>query len=91
MSSSDNRSSKSGSEKISVLVDGIALNCSEDNLLDEFLLEVLDDHALSAKSKSLLLNGIKVLYLANIGKETLQVVRAVGKTKASLSKHTTTS
>ena len=71
LSSSDDRSSKSGSKKISVLVDSIALNCSEDNLLDEFLLEVLDDHALSAKSKSLFLNGIKVLYLANIGKETL--------------------
>ena len=91
LGSSDNGSSKSGSEKISILVDSIALNCSEDNLLDELFLEVLNDHTLSAKSESLLLNGIKVLYLTNIGKETLLVVRAVGKTKASLSKHTTTS
>lgn len=91
LSSSNNRSSKSGSEKISVLVDSIALNCSEDDLLDEFLLEVLNDHALSSKSKSLLLNGIKVLYLTNIGKETLSVVRTIGKIKVDLIRHTTTS
>jgi hypothetical protein len=38
LGASDDGSSKSGSKKISVLVDGIALNRSEDDLLDEFLL-----------------------------------------------------
>lgn len=64
-------SSKSGSKKISVLINGIALNSSEDNLLDEFLLEILNDHTLSAKSEGFLLNGIKVFDLTNIGEEAL--------------------
>lgn len=38
LSTSDDGSSKGGSKKISILVDGVALNRSEDDLFDEFLL-----------------------------------------------------
>jgi hypothetical protein len=38
LGTSDDGSSKGSSEKIPVLVDGVALNGSEDNLLDKLLL-----------------------------------------------------
>jgi hypothetical protein len=75
LGASDDRSGQSSSKEISVLIDGITLNCSKDDLLDELLLEVLNDHALRAKSESLLLHGIEVLNLTNIGEEALKNVR----------------
>lgn len=45
------------------------LDGGEDKLLNELLLEVKDDHALSAEGESLLLDGFPVLLLANVGKE----------------------
>lgn len=57
---------KTGSEKIAVLVDGIALNSTEDKFLEELLLKVIDHHALGTESQSLLLDGVPVLILANV-------------------------
>lgn len=45
------------------------LDGGEDELLNKLLLEVEDDHALSAKGDSLLLDGLPVLLLTNVGKE----------------------
>lgn len=75
LSTSNDRTSQSGSEEVSILVNGVALNRSEDNLLNKLLLKVLDNHTLSTESKGLLLDGIKVFDLANIGEEALQSVR----------------
>lgn len=75
LSTSNDRTSQSGSEEVSILVNGVALNRSEDNLLNKLLLKVLDNHTLSTESKGLLLDGIKVFDLANIGEEALQSVK----------------
>ncbi|KAF5606781.1 uncharacterized protein FSUBG_5762 [Fusarium subglutinans] len=53
LGASDDRSGQSSSKKVSV-IDGIALDCSEDDLLDELLLKVFDDHALRAENEGLL-------------------------------------
>ena len=45
------------------------MNGREDELINELLLKVLDDHALSTESESLLLDLGEVLLLADIGKE----------------------
>ncbi|KAF5537374.1 hypothetical protein FMEXI_9926 [Fusarium mexicanum] len=74
LGTSDDRSGQSSSKKVSVLIDGIALDCSEDDLLDEPLLKVFDDHALQAESEGLLFNSIEVLNLTNIGEATLKYV-----------------
>ena len=73
LSASDNGTSEGSAEEVSVLIDGIALNGSEDDLLNELFLKVLNDHTLSTESESLLLNSIKVLDLANIGEEALKM------------------
>lgn len=75
LGASDDRSGQSSSKEVSVLIDGIALDCSEDDLLDEFLLEVFNDHALRAESEGLLFDSIEVLDLTNIGEEALKYVR----------------
>jgi hypothetical protein len=75
LGASDDRSGQSSSKEVSVLIDGIALDCSENDLLDELLLKVLDDHALRAESEGLLFDSIEVLDLTNIGEEALKNVR----------------
>ena len=57
---------KTGSEKISVLINGIALDGTEHKVLKELLLKVIDHHALGTESQSLLLDGGPVLVLADI-------------------------
>jgi hypothetical protein len=61
---------KTGSEKISVLVNGIALDATENKFLEELLLKVLDHHALGTESQSLLLDGGPVLVLADVAEES---------------------
>lgn len=75
LGASDDRSGQSSSKEVSVLIDGIALDCSENDLLDKLLLKVLDDHALRAESEGLLFDSIEVLDLTNIGEEALKNVR----------------
>lgn len=48
------------------------LDGAEDKFIDEFLLQVVDNHALGTESQSLLLNGSKVFNLAYIGEEGLE-------------------
>lgn len=57
---------KTGSEKISVLVNGIALDATENKFLKELLLKVIDHHSLGTESQSLLLDGGPVLVLADV-------------------------
>lgn len=57
---------KTGSEKVLVLVNGIALDATENKFLKELLLKVIDHHALGTESQSLLLDGVPVLVLADI-------------------------
>lgn len=57
---------KTGSEKVSILVDGIALDAAENEFLKELLLEIINHHALSTESQSLLLDGGPVLVLADV-------------------------
>lgn len=75
LGASDDRSGQSSSKEVSVLIDGIALDCSEDDLLDEFLLEVFNDHTLRTESEGLLFDSIEVLNLTNIREEALKYVR----------------
>jgi len=63
LSAGDDGAGQRGAQKIAVLVDGIAADGAVDNLLNELLLEVLDDHLLGTKSQSLFLNLNKVLLL----------------------------
>lgn len=77
LGTSNDGTGKGGAEKVTVLVDGIALDGPVDNLLDESLLEVLDHHLLGTKSKGLLLNSIEVLLLANIGQEGNDLVSLI--------------
>lgn len=63
---------QTGSEEVSVLVDGIALDGGEDELVDELLLQVGDDHALGTEGESLLLDLGEVLLLTDVGKESLK-------------------
>lgn len=69
LSASDDGAGEGGTEEVAVLVDGVALDGAEDNLLDELALEVLNDHALSAKGESLLLNRRPVLLLTDVSEE----------------------
>jgi hypothetical protein len=48
------------------------LDGTEDELVNELLLKVLDNHALSTQSQGLLLDRSPVLFLADIGKEALK-------------------
>ena len=54
--------------------DSQTLDGAEHQLLDELLLKIQDDHLLGTKGQSLLLDGIPLLLLANIGKEALSAV-----------------
>lgn len=51
LSASDDRSGQRCSEKVPLLVDGVALNCAVAELIHELLAEVLDDPILGV-SKS---------------------------------------
>lgn len=70
LSACNDRPGQRGAEQVAVLVDGIALGGTEDQLLDEFLLEVNNDHLLGTESERLLLDGIPVLFLAYIAEHT---------------------
>lgn len=70
------------------------MDSREDELVDELLLEVLDDHALSTEGESLLLDLSEVLLLADIGKEgndlvslEVDVISLSPRNKAQIAKH----
>ena len=71
LGASNDGAGKRGAEEVAVLVDGVALDGTEDNLIDELALEILDDHALGTEGESLLLDSGEVLLLADIGEEAL--------------------
>jgi hypothetical protein len=73
-----------GAEQVAVLVDGIALNGAEHDLLDELALQVLNDHALSTEGKGLLLNLGPVLLLADVGEEAHDCVALYAASTAVL-------
>lgn len=50
------------------------LDGRKDEFIDKLLLQVFNDHALSTESKSLLLHLIKVLFLTDVGKKSLEVI-----------------
>lgn len=50
-----------------VFENGIALNCTEAKLLDEFLLQVLDDKLDGTDGEGFLLGGGEVFGLTNVG------------------------
>lgn len=58
-----------GAEEVAVLIDGIALDGTEDDLVNELLLEVEDHHLLSTELLGLGADLIPVLLLADIGEE----------------------
>ena len=64
-------------QKIFPLVDGIALDGSETQLVYKFSAEVINDHLGGADLESLLLHSLPVLFLANIGKEAYDLVSFV--------------
>jgi len=66
-------------EQVAILVDSVALDSAEDNLLDKLLLQVFDDHLLGAEREGLALNGGEVLLLANVGEEALQFWSGTGE------------
>jgi hypothetical protein len=70
---------KTGSEKISVLVNGIALDATENKFLKELLLKVIDHHALGTESQSLLLDGVPVLVLADVAEISNHGVALINK------------
>ncbi len=45
------------------------MNGRPDQLVDKFLLNILDDHAFSAELQRLGLDGLKVLFLTAVGKK----------------------
>jgi hypothetical protein len=63
-----------GAEQVAVLVDGVALDGTVDNVLDKLLLEVENHHLLGAERERLLLNLGPVLFLANVGQEADDLV-----------------
>jgi hypothetical protein len=50
------------------------LNGRPDKVIDKLLLNILDDHALSAELLSLLLDSVEVLLLTTVGKEADNLV-----------------
>jgi aryl carrier-like protein len=62
LTAEDSRASDAGAGQLT-------LDCGPDELLDELLLEILDDHALGTNLLGLGLDGIPVFRLSNIGKE----------------------
>jgi len=85
LSAGDDGAGQRGTKQVAVLIDGIALDGTEDDLLDELALEVLNDHALSAKGESLLLNLSPVLLLADVGEEAHDGVALVQAVRERLS------
>ena len=65
----DDGAGKRGAQEVPILVDGVALDGSVDDLLDKNLLQVLDHYLLGAEGQSLLLDGSKVLLLATSSQE----------------------
>lgn len=66
------------------------LNGAEDELVDEFLLQVVNHHALGAEGQSLLLDGLVVLVLADICKEALRGSIYMFRSGVWRMRHTTT-
>lgn len=75
----DDGTGKRGTEEVAVLVDGVALDGSVDKLLNQFALEVHDNHLLGAEGNGLLLNGGPVLLLTDIGQEADDGITLVGE------------
>jgi hypothetical protein len=71
---SDDWASQTGSEQVTSLIRGVALNSAEAELLDEFLLEVKNDHFQRTKLERLLLDLVPWLFLANVGEEADNLV-----------------
>jgi hypothetical protein len=69
LSTSNDGTGQGGTQEVTVLVDSVAADGAVNDLLDELLLEVLDDHLLGTKSQSLLLDLSEVLLLANVSQE----------------------
>jgi len=69
LGTSNDWASQSSPKEVTVLINGVALDSAEDDLLDEFLLKILDNHLLGTKCKGLLLNSGKILLLADICEE----------------------
>jgi len=67
----------SHTQKVDVLVDGIALDSGPAELLDELLAEILNVALLGTNLEGLLAGSIKVLLLANIGHEADDAVALV--------------
>ena len=78
LSPGDDGAGQRGAKEVAVLVDGIALDGAEDNLVDELALQVLNDHALGTEGQSLLLNLGPVLLLADVGEEAHDGVALYG-------------
>ena len=64
-------------QKVDVLVDGIALDSGPAELLDELLAEILNVALLGTNLEGLLAGSIKVLLLANIGHEADDLVALI--------------
>lgn len=77
LGTSDDGPGQGCSKEVAVLEDGIALDGAEDNLIDELLLKILDDHTLGTEGESLLLDGLPVLLLAYIGTESNNLIALV--------------
>ena len=63
-----------GAEQIAALVDGVALDGAEAELLDELALQVLNDHVGGANGLGLGPDRVPVLLLADVGKEADDLV-----------------
>jgi hypothetical protein len=70
----DDRAGQTGAEQVAAFVRCIALHRAEAELLDEFLLQVEDDHLQRADLERLLLDLVPGLFLANIGEEAHDLI-----------------
>lgn len=65
---------KRGAEQVAVLVDGVTLDSTVDNVLDKLLLEVEDHHLLCTERERLLLDLGPALLLADVSQEADDLV-----------------
>jgi hypothetical protein len=70
----DDWAGQRGAEQVAALVGGVALDGTEAELLDEFLLQVGDDHLLRADLQRLLLDLVPGLILTDVGEEAHDLV-----------------
>lgn len=74
LGSSNDWASKGGSEEVDVLVDGVALNGREAQLVDEFVIQLFNIAFLRADFQSLLFGRLEILLLANVCHEADHIV-----------------